>query len=148
MEDAAMHFNFAPALQNTWVQDQRFPATPAMVKLVNSVGAAGCTIVGLTGRNDGQKVATLGNLAKVGYHGFTSELYFTKWLSTSLPPAYIDCGADDKCSTVEYKSQTRKHVTQDLGYGIVLNVGDQWSDLQGGYADRVLKLPNPTYYLP
>ena len=30
----------------------------------------------------------------------------------------------------------------------MLNVGDQWSDLQGGYADRVLKLPNPTYYLP
>ena len=29
-----------------------------------------------------------------------------------------------------------------------LNVGDQWSDLQGGYADHVLKLPNPTYYLP
>ena len=30
----------------------------------------------------------------------------------------------------------------------MLNVGDQWSDLQGGYADHVLKLPNPTYYLP
>ena len=30
----------------------------------------------------------------------------------------------------------------------MLNVGDQWSDLQGGYADRILKLPNPTYYLP
>ena len=30
----------------------------------------------------------------------------------------------------------------------MLNVGDQWSDLQGGYADQVLKLPNPTYFLP
>lgn len=26
--------------------------------------------------------------------------------------------------------------------------GDQWSDLKGGYADRHIKLPNPTYYLP
>ena len=30
----------------------------------------------------------------------------------------------------------------------MLNVGDQFSDLQGGYADKALKLPNPTYYLP
>src|SRR6185312_25067 len=43
---------------------------------------------------------------------------------------------------------TRKHIEQDLGYDIALNVGDQWSDLQGGYADHYLKLPNPTYYLP
>ena len=53
-----------------------------------------------------------------------------------------------KCTTVEYKAGTRKHIEKDLGYDIVLNVGDQWSDLQGGYADTVLKLPNPTYYLP
>ena len=40
------------------------------------------------------------------------------------------------------------HVTSSkLGYDIVLNFGDQWSDLQGGYADTALKLPNPTYYL-
>ena len=31
---------------------------------------------------------------------------------------------------------------------IVANYGDQWSDLQGGYADHAVKLPNPTYYLP
>ena len=31
MEDAAMHFNFDPALQDVWVQDQSFPATPSMV---------------------------------------------------------------------------------------------------------------------
>ena len=49
---------------------------------------------------------------------------------------------------MEYKAGTRKHIEQDLGYDIVLNVGDQCSDLQGGYADHGLKLPNPTYYLP
>jgi predicted secreted acid phosphatase len=148
MEDAAMHFNFDPPLQDTWVQGQKFPATPGMVQLVNSVGAAGCTIVGLTGRNDGQKAATLANLAKVGYQGFTSGLYFTKWVSGGTPPLWVDCGADGTCSTVEYKSQTRKHVSKDLGYDIVANFGDQFSDLIGGYADEQVKLPNPTYYLP
>ena len=66
---------------------------------------------------------------------------------TNPKPAYIKCAAA-KCTTVEYKAGTRRHIEKDLGYDIVLNVGDQWSDLQGGYADKVLKLPNPTYNLP
>ena len=28
-----------------------------------------------------------------------------------------------------------------------MNVGDQWSDLQGGFADTWTKIPNPTYFL-
>ena len=150
MEDAAMHFNFSPTIQNDeWVQPQRFPATPGMVDLVNQVGPAGCAIIGLTGRNDDQKAATLGNLEKVGYQGFTPELYFTKWTGkgASQQPSYITC-ATAKCTTIEYKSQTRKHVVEDLGYDVVANLGDQFSDLIGGYADQQVKLPNPTYYLP
>jgi len=34
------------------------------------------------------------------------------------------------------------------GYTIIVNVGDQQSDLDGGYAERAYKLPNPFYYLP
>ena len=152
MEVAAMKFVFDPVVQDRdWVQPQRFPATPGMVDFVNDAAAMGYTVFGLTGRNDNQKVATVGNLAKVGYTAFPSERFFTKWVSGSTPPAYIApswCTAYPSCNTVEYKAGTRKHIEQDLGYDIVLNVGDQWSDLQGGFADDTLKLPNPTYYLP
>ena len=147
MEDGAMRFSYDPTLQDVWVQGEQFPATPAMVDFVNALDDAGCTIVGLTGRNDSQKDATLGNLAKVGYDGFTPENYYTKWVSGTTPPAYIDCGSDGTCSTIEYKSQTRAHVAAE-GYHIVANLGDQFSDLIGGYADHAIKLPNPTYYLP
>ena len=34
------------------------------------------------------------------------------------------------------------------GFTIILSVGDQESDLKGGYAERTFKLPNPVYYLP
>ena len=153
MEDGAMHFNFDPVLQDQqWVQPEKFPATPGMTAVVNAVDAAGCTVVGLTGRNDTQKAATLGNLAKVGYHGFSSPLYFTKWVSGSTPGSTrpwmtgTPC-ADGVCTTTEYKSLTRAHV-EDLGYDVVGNLGDQFSDLLGGHADRAVKLPNPTYYLP
>jgi predicted secreted acid phosphatase len=148
MEVADMHFNFNPAEQDVWVQGQRFPATPGMVDFVNTAAAMGYNVFGLTGRNDDQKAATLGNLAKVGYTPFTQGNFYTKWtgVGASQQPSYVTC-AVAKCTTVEYKALTRKHI-EDLGYTITLNVGDQWSDLQGGYAERALKLPNPTYYLP
>lgn len=149
MEDAEMAFIFDPDLQDVWVQGQKFPATPGMVDFVDKAVKQGFTIFGLTGRSDKQKDATLANLAKVGYTGFAAANFFTKWTGegTSVQPSYITCAAA-KCTTVEYKAGTRKHIINDLGYDIVLNVGDQWSDLQGGFADKTLKLPNPTYYLP
>jgi len=149
MEDGAMKFNFDPALQDVWVQDQRFPATPGMVKLVNKIHRAGCTVVGITGRNDNQRAATIGNLKNLGYRGFTEANYYTKWTATGDQPSYITCAAA-KCTTIEYKSQTRKHVESRAGggYRIIANFGDQFSDLIGGHADRTVKLPNPTYYLP
>jgi predicted secreted acid phosphatase len=147
MEDGAMHFNFDPALQNEWVQDERFPATPSMVGFVNKAQRKGFAIFGITGRSDAQEDATLGNLEKVGYRPFDNDNFYTKWSGSNPKPAYVTCANVASCTTVEYKAGTRKHI-EKLGYDIVLNVGDQWSDLQGGYAEKVLKLPNPTYFLP
>ena len=48
---------------------------------------------------------------------------------------------------VQYKSLTRQHI-ESLGYDIVANLGDQFSDLDGGFADRTFKIPNPMYFLP
>ena len=39
------------------------------------------------------------------------------------------------CTTTEYKSLTRAHV-QELGYRVVANFGDQFSDLLGGHAEQ------------
>jgi predicted secreted acid phosphatase len=152
MEDNAMHFNFNPTIQDTeWVQPMRFPAVPGMVDLVNAVGAAGCTVVGLTGRRDPQRTATLGNLDLVGYDYFTEAHYFTKWASGTTPDPTIfggtPCENNGGCSTIQYKSAVRRYV-ESQGYDIIANFGDQFSDLIGGYADRAVKLPNPTYYLP
>lgn len=156
MEDGAMKFNFDPTLQNTWVQEERFPATPHMPRVVRAAAKGGCKIIGITGRNNAQRAATLDNLAKF-YYGkddqslFKSQYYFTKWTSTDQPPAYVDCTLDGnaaKCSTIEYKSSTRKYVEDHFGFDIIANFGDQFSDLIGGSSEKAVKLPNPTYYLP
>ena len=33
------------------------------------------------------------------------------------------------------------------GYTIIANVGDQWSDLNGGHAEQNYKVPNPYYFI-
>ncbi len=149
-----MQFNFNPTLQNDWVQNKWFAATPGMPALVKAVAAAGCTVIGLTGRNTAQQDATIANLTQEGYVDaagkplFTAAHYYTKWLSTATPPAYITCVDRAKCTTIEYKSGTRRYLENQKGLDIVANLGDQFSDLKGGYADATFKLPNPTYYLP
>ena len=156
MEDAAMGFHYTTALQNVWVQESRFPATPRMPGVVAAAARAGCTIVGLTGRNNAQRVATLDNLAR-HYHDrrgnpyFKSAFYYTKWTSGDRPPAYVDCTVDGNpasCSSLDFKASTRRYLQQQKGMRIVANFGDQFGDLIGGWAARAVKLPNPTYYLP
>ena len=155
MEDGAMKFNFDLGLQGTWVHDLKFPATPGMVDFVAAVKAKGYEVYGITGRTASQEDDTLANLTKVGYAGFDNDNFFTKFDDTHPKPDYLDCNssvdpADNpaKCTTVEYKAGTRKYIQEKLGKTIVLNIGDQFSDLQGGYAMNSVKLPNPTYYLP
>jgi len=88
-----------------------------------------------------------------GHSGFTDGL-FTK-PSVGSYPAYLNtpqfCGpaiaAGTSCGTIQYKSGTRAYI-ESQGYHIVADFGDQFSDLEGGYADKTFKMPNPNYYLP
>ena len=50
-------------------------------------------------------------------------------------------------SAADFKAPERRKIAE-RGYTIVLSLGDQESDLKGGYAERTFKLPNPVYYLP
>jgi len=50
-------------------------------------------------------------------------------------------------SAVELKAAERKKLV-DRGYTIIVNMGDEMSDLDGGFAERTYKLPNPFYFVP
>jgi acid phosphatase len=50
-------------------------------------------------------------------------------------------------SAAEFKAPERRRI-EERGYTILLSMGDQESDLTGGYAQATFKLPNPVYYLP
>ena len=50
-------------------------------------------------------------------------------------------------SAVDFKAAERENLIAQ-GYVIVVNMGDQMSDLDGGHAERTYKLPNPFYFIP
>jgi hypothetical protein len=51
--------------------------------------------------------------------------------------------------TVEqFKTAMRQKIEETMHYTIIANVGDQYSDLRGKYAEQVFKVPNPFYFIP
>ena len=55
---------------------------------------------------------------------------------------------EDTGSAITYKSAVRKKI-HDQGFNVLVNIGDQWSDLLGGCClIDCEKLPNRIYYIP
>jgi predicted secreted acid phosphatase len=137
-------FNYTPASNQAYLDTKDMPPVFGMDTLANWAADQGVTVFWITGRPEAQRADTVRNLGAVGYKAApdTAHLFLK---NSANPPAYLSCGAT--CTTVEYKSGTRAHI-ESLGYDIIGNFGDQYSDLSGGHADKSFKLPNPMYFLP
>jgi hypothetical protein len=159
--EVASNWAFNPTTNGQYVTGQLFPAVPGMVDLARKAAGEGYAIFFLTGRGAAQEAATLGNLTADGVGvdaGFPAPTalrdgedgLFTKPAVADYPDYLkVACAGDPNgsCTTIHYKSATRAHM-ESIGYEIVGNFGDQYSDLKGGHADRTFKLPNPNYFLP
>ena len=129
---------------------QKFPAVPGMVDMVNQAAKEGYAIIFITGRPAAQEAATLGNLTSdgigvdAGYPAADDALndgedgLFTKPAVADYPDYLKTACAGDpngSCTTIHYKSATRAHI-ESLGYDIVANFGDQFSDLKAASPTR------------
>lgn len=117
----------------TALEEADDPVIQPTLKLYNFAKDNGVSIFFITGRPEELRIFTEANLKGVG---------FTKWVKLFLKPNEYK-----EKSVIPYKSGARKSI-EAQGYQIVVNIGDQWSDLAGGYAERVFKMPNPYYYVP
>ncbi len=109
------------------------PAIAPMLKLYNDARKHHIKVFFVTGRTSDERSATIKNLNNAGYHD---------WAGLYLRPLNYH----DK-SIIPFKSQARADITKK-GYVILASIGDQYSDIKGGYAEKGFKLPNPFYYLP
>jgi len=149
---------YNPTTNANYVNGQLFPATPGMVAMVKKAAKEGYAIFWITGRPVSQEAATLGNLGADGIGvdaGYPAPTAIFLKPPVGSYPAYLNkpqfcaaaIAAGTSCATIPYKAGTRAYI-ESLGYDIVADFGDQYSDLSGGYADRTFKMPNPNYFLP
>jgi predicted secreted acid phosphatase len=109
------------------------PVIAPTLKLYQYAKANKVAVFFITGRHENEREVTAQNLKSVGYDN---------WDGLTLRD-----GEYTKSPAAVYKAAIRKKLVSE-GYDIALNIGDQTSDLAGGYADKTFKLPNPYYYIP
>lgn len=94
----------------------------------------GVDVFFVTGRREARRAGTEKNLKLAGYN---------TWTRVVLKPNDFPSNK----SSADFKSAARAAIEAE-GYTIVVNIGDQQSDLDGGHAERGFKLPNPFYFIP
>lgn len=121
-----------PCNIRAWQAMGRSPALAPTLDLVRRARQLGVAVFFITGRGDELRETTERNLRD---QGFAFEQLFL------LP--------SDRTFTngTQFKAPIRQRLAAE-GYTIILTMGDQQSDLDGGYAERTFRLPNPVYFLP
>jgi predicted secreted acid phosphatase len=125
----AMDFGYVPREWDRWVEEARALAHEPVRAVFLAARRRGVDVVFLTGRHERARAATERNLRAIGCGDF----------------AALVCRPDgDKRGNADYKTEARRRLAAE-GRTIIANLGDQASDLAGGFAERGFKLPNPFY---
>jgi len=117
----------------TCVVGGKLPAIRPTLGLYRYAHAKGVRVVFITGRPAAIRPLTIANLKRAGYSGRDTLVL--------KPDSY------KRPTLVPYKSGARRALER-RGLDVIANVGDQRSDLSGGYGDRAFKYPNPMYFTP
>lgn len=116
-----------------WIDMAKGTAIAPALELYRFARANNVAVFFITGRPERTREATERNLREAGY---------TDWEKTVLKPADLKV-----VSAADYKGPVRCELLAQ-GYNIVVNMGDQPSDLAGGCAEKTFLLPNPFYRIP
>jgi predicted secreted acid phosphatase len=113
---------------------ESLPAIPQTLALFRWARERGIAVYFVTGRREAMRAATAANLRAAGYRGG----WTLKMRPDEQPRRWRD----------GWKARARRAIVERRGFRILANVGDQWSDLDGGWAQRRFKVPNPMYLIP
>lgn len=116
-----------------WQELGEAPAIDPMLHLARHAKRLGLAVFFISGRHEKYRDATERNLRAVGFADWDGVILRNSRTHTR--------------SAADFKAPARRTLAEQ-GYVIVLNMGDQESDLAGGFAERAFKLPNPFYLVP
>ncbi|KAI4301044.1 hypothetical protein L6164_034363 [Bauhinia variegata] len=116
-----------------WIKESTAPALDHTLEIFHEIKNRGFKIFLISSRRETLRSATVDNLIKVGYHGWSN-----------LMLRALD---DELMEVKKYQSKMRQRLV-DEGYRIWGIVGDQWSSFEGlPSAKRAFKLPNSMYHI-
>lgn len=127
----AAHPEFKWSEFNAWIEEARAPALKPTAEFLAWARKNGFAVFLITGRMEKMRRGTIKNLihANISYDGLFMR------------------ANGDKRPAQEIKTPFREAI-EKMGFKVVVNIGDQWSDLVGGYAEDCEKLPNRMYFVP
>lgn len=109
------------------------PAIKATLNLYKMAQENGIDVFFITGRFNSELAATEKNLHAAGYKNWAG--------------IYVRPDNYKQHSIIAFKAGSRKKI-EEKGYIVLASIGDQYSDIKGGYTLKGFKLPNPFYYIP
>ena len=126
-----LDYAYIPAEWDAWLEAARAPAIAPVKALFLQARRRDVAVFLLTGRRDpDQRACTERNLRAEGLGDYT-RLIMAEAKAVPL-------------TNVARKTAQRAALAA-AGWVIIANLGDQASDLTGGWAERAFKLPNPFY---
>lgn len=103
------------------------PATPPVLALAKEAHAKGVSVFFISARSNLFNTITKSNLTSVGY---TVDGLYARTVAQLVTESIAD-----------FKTSQRKAIEAN-GYDIIANIGNNTTDLSGGYADTTYKLPD------
>lgn len=125
----ANDYGYIPSVWKSWVNEGQAKAIPPVKVSYDMCIRANVAVFFISFREESERYVTEKNLQETGYDA---------WAKLYLKPV------DYELSAQAFKTGIRKQL-EDEGFTILINIGDQDSDLRGGHAKRTYKLPNPFY---
>ncbi len=122
-----------PCGWHEWDLLGRDAALAPTLEVFRTARSLGVAIFFISGRPESERPATERNLRAAGYAGYVH--------------AFFTPNGEHYTALADFKAPVRAKIAA-MGYLIIANMGDQYSDLEGGYAEKTFKLPNPFYYIP
>ena len=114
-----------------WVFEGKAPAIKEVKRFYDTLISKNISVIFITGRKYDQYDITLNNLKSEGYVRLDTLICKPKDFSGK--------------TAAEYKPEMRKLLSKK--YNIIGSIGDQWSDLEGGYTIMKIKIPNYLYHI-
>lgn len=123
-------FGYVSERWHAWLDRAEAPAIGPVRELYREARRAGVAVIFLTGRTERDRAATERNLRAQGYDDYQQLI------------VWPDGGTWE--NSAAFKTEIRRKLVAE-GWVIIANIGDQESDVTGGYAEKMFKLPNPFY---